>query len=107
MLAYLVILILLGALVFVTYHALRWAKIIFVLEDDLSEAIDVHERTVATLEALLKVPMFFDSPEVKLAVDESLQNVRLCQLATQRVVQHFTQRSKQHYIRIEQDNEEE
>lgn len=108
MLAYLIILLLLGALGFVTYHAVRWARIIFILEDDLTEALEVHERTAATLEAMLKIPMFFDSPEVKKTVDESMQNVKLCLLATQRVVMHFTQRSKQRYVRIDKtDNEDE
>ena len=95
------------ALLVVSFYAIRWAKIIFILEDDLSEAIEVHERTVATLEAILKTPMFFDSPEIKAAVNESLENVKMCQTATQKLIQNFTQRSKQRYIRLIDNDEDE
>jgi hypothetical protein len=96
----LVCLILMGALVFVVYHALRWASVIFLLEDDLGEAIDIHERTIETLEGIQKTPMFFDSPELQIAVREALDNVKICQVATQKLINSFTQRSKQRYIRI-------
>ena len=91
---------------FVIYHALRWAKIIFILEDDLSEAIEIHERTVLALEAILKTQMFFDSPEIKAAVNEALENVRVCQTATQKLVHSLTQRSKQKYIRLVDTDED-
>ena len=84
----------------VIFYAVRWAKIIFMLEDDLAEAIDIHERTVSVLEAIIKTPLFFDSPEIKIAVNEAIENVKICQTATQKLVQNFTQRSKQRYIRL-------
>ncbi len=84
----------------VIFYAVRWANIIFMLEDDLAEAIDIHERTVSVLEAIIKTPLFFDSPEIKIAVNEAIENVKICQTATQKLVQNFTQRSKQRYIRL-------
>ncbi len=92
---------------FAAFFAIRWAKIIFLLEDDLSEAIEIHERTAATLEGILKTPMFFDSPEIKRAATEALDNVKVCQTATQKLVYNFTQRSKQRYVRIEESVESE
>lgn len=92
-----------SALVFVSYHAIKWAKIIFMLEDDLSEAIEVHERTIMVLDKITKTQMFFDSPEVKVVVDEALSDVRDCRTATHRLVKVFTDRSKQRYIRTEKD----
>lgn len=97
---------LLVALIFVIFYAIRWARIIFVLEDDLTEAIDVHERTVVVFENLLKAQVFFDSPEIKAKYDEALQDVRMCQIATQKLIQNFTQRSKQRYVRLVNENEE-
>lgn len=87
-------------LAFVLYHAIRWAKVIFLLEDDLSEAVEVHERTVAVFEGLLKMEVFFDSPAVKAQFDAALEDVKVCQTATQKLIQSFTQRSKQRYVRI-------
>jgi len=104
---YVFLLILAVATGFAGFFAVRWAKIIFLLEDDLSEAIEIHERTAATLEAILKTPMFFDAPEVKRAATEALENVKVCQTATQKLVYNFTQRSKQRYIRLEENVEAE
>ena len=86
---------------------MQWAKIIFVLEDDLAEAVQIHERTVLVFENLLKAQVFFDSPEIKAKYDEALQDVRVCQTATHKLIQNFTQRSKQRYIRLVNENNEE
>jgi len=88
------------------YYALRWAQVIFILEDDLAEAIEVHERTVQTLEALRNTPLFSDSPEVMAAVKEAMDNVKVCQTATQKLIHNFTQRSKQRYVRLIDEGED-
>ena len=49
---YLLAFLFFAALCLVVYHAVKWARIIFVLEDDLAEAIAIHERTIETLEAI-------------------------------------------------------
>jgi len=107
MIGYLLALILIIALVFVVYHSIRWAKIIFIVEDDLADAIEIHERTLKTLEDIVKTPMFFDNPQTKAAVDEAMENVKMCQTATHKLIQNFTQRSKQRYIRLVDEEEAE
>ena len=107
MIGYFLAFLLAIALGFVVYHAVRWAKIIFILEDDLADAIEIHERTLETLEAIIKTPMFFDNPQTKAAVDEAMENVKMCQTATHKLIQNFTQRSKQRYIRLVDENEAE
>lgn len=107
MIGYSIASLLFVALCLVSFYAIRWAKIIFVLEDDLTEAIEIHERTAKALEAILKTPMFFDNPQVKAAVDEAMENVKMCQTATHKLIQNFTQRSKQRYIRLVDQEEEE
>lgn len=94
-----VLTVLLGVAVF---YALRWARIIFLIEDDLAEAIAVHQRSEKTLEGILKVEMFFDNLHIKKAVDEALADVRMCMTATHKLVFALTQRSQQKYIRIEE-----
>lgn len=93
------------ALATVLFYAIRWARIIFILEDDLEEAILVHQRTIEVFDSLLNMQMFFDSPDVKSAAVNALENVKMCQIATQRLIYNFTQRSKQKYIR-ETENED-
>jgi hypothetical protein len=90
-----------------TFYAYRWAKIIMLLEDDLSEAIAVHERSVATMDNVLRTPIFFDSPEIRPILDEAMSDIKLCKLATQKLVTTFTSRSKQSYVRVLEQKEEE
>jgi len=104
---YLLAFLFFAALCLVVYHAVKWARIIFVLEDDLAEAIAIHERTIETLEAIIKTPMFFVNPQVKAAVDEAMENVKMCQAATHKLIQNFTQRSKQRYVRLVDEDEAE
>lgn len=87
----------------ILFYTLRFADIIFMLEDDLDEAIVVHERTVAVLQDLVRTPYFSDSPELVAAIRESLKNVQMCQTATQKLINNFTQRSKQRYVRLAVD----
>ena len=91
------------ALITVSFFAIRWAKIIFILEDDLEEAILIHQRTIEVLQHLLTMPMFFDSPEVKAVVVDAMESVKICQIATHKLINNFTQRSKQKYVRIMED----
>lgn len=106
MMLYVFLILLLVILSITIYYALRWAQIIFILEDDLSDAIEIHERTVQTLEALRKTPLFSDSPEAMSAVNEAMENVKVCQIATQKLINNFTQRSKQRYVRLIEDEGE-
>jgi hypothetical protein len=84
-----------SVIAFLAYHMFRWAKIIFMLEDDLTEAIEVHERTEKTLENIRKTPLFTDNIQIKAQLDEAMEQVKVCQTATHRLVYHLTQRSKQ------------
>lgn len=104
---YILALLFFVTLLFVGYYAVRWAQIIFILEDDLTEAIEIHERTLKTLESISKTPMFFDNPQTKAAVDEAIENVKVCQTATHKLIQNFTQRSRQRYVRLSDEDEDE
>ena len=89
-----------------TYYAYRWAKIIMLLEDDLTDAIAIHERSVETLDKVIHTPIFFDSPEIRPIIDNALADVKGCKLATQKLVTTFTSRSKQTYVRVVEEKEE-
>lgn len=93
-----IIFILLVILAIGGHFAFRWAKIIFILEDDFTEALKVHERSLETFDNVLSMQMFFDSPKVRETVIEALEDIKMCRIATQKLVQKFTERSKQKYI---------
>ncbi len=93
--------LLLGVIGSLSFYVIKLAKIIFMFEDDLAETIQVHERSMTTFDKILKMPLFFDSPEVRSVLTEALEDIKMCKLATQKVITNFTRRSKQKYIRVE------
>jgi hypothetical protein len=44
--------------------------------------------------------LFFDSPDVKPILVEAMNDIKLCKLATQKLIQKFTQRSRQKYVSV-------
>jgi hypothetical protein len=78
----------------------KFSKIIMVFEDDLSEATNSLNEVEDALKAVLEMQMFFDSPEIKQAVQGVLENVKLCRLTIAKVVQRFTARSKRQYVTV-------
>lgn len=74
-----------------------------IFEDDLSEAINSLNEVEDSINKVLSMQMFFDSPEVKQAVQKVLEQIKLCRLSMQKVVQRFTARSKQQYVTVWED----
>lgn len=95
------LLIVLGVgLIVSIYYLLRFAKIILILEDDLSEAIETLTKSEQTLNQILSMRLFFDSPEVKMVVMDAMQDIKLCKIAVEGVIRRFVQRSKQKYVKV-------
>jgi alpha-L-fucosidase len=91
---------------FITRHAYRWARVIIILENEYSDALEVHKRTLKTFENLLNMQMFFDSPTVKQTVIEVMEDVKLCQGATARIASVLTSHSKRKYVDEEREEGE-
>lgn len=90
----LLLLILLGASLF---YLIRFARIIMILEDDFSDAIEAFEDTEKTFEKILGMRLFFDSREVQMAVQEAMSEIKANKVAINRVALRFVERSKQKY----------
>ncbi len=99
----LAIILLLLYSIFVSFHAYRWAKVIFLLEDKNSEALAIHERTLETFQKLLNMQLFFDSPTVKQTVEEVMNDVKVCKFATESIVFTLTEHSKRKYFLEKED----
>lgn len=95
--------LLLGLLITASFYLWKFAKIIMIFEDDLSEAINSLNEVEDSINKVLSMQMFFDSPEVKQAVQKVLEQIKLCRLSMQKVVQRFTARSKQQYVTVWED----
>ncbi len=89
-----VLLILLGASLF---YLIRFARIIMILEDDFSDAIEAFEETEKSFEKILEMRLFFDSREVQMVVQEVMSEIRANKVAINRIAMRFVERSKQKY----------
>jgi hypothetical protein len=92
--------------IYVTYKAYNWARIVMIVEDDLSDAIQTLNDTEETMNKLLSMQLFFDSPEVKMMVEASLSEVKMAKFEVNKVTQKFVQKSKQKYVIETMENEE-
>ena len=97
--------LLFAALCVAGFYLVRFAKIIMVLEDDFSDAVESLNDVEATLEKILGMRLFFDSKEVQLVVQEALAEVKTSRLSVNRLIQRFLERSKQKYtVLIEEES---
>jgi hypothetical protein len=107
---FLVILILLlaVALIAALYYLIKFARIIFSIEDRLENALETLSTVHGSIVSLLEMKMFFESKEVKMAADHALAGVRLSKVAMIELINDFTRLSKEKYITInaEEDGEE-
>jgi hypothetical protein len=92
--------------IYVTYKAYHWARIVMIVEDDFSDAIQTLNDTEETMNKLLSMQLFFDSPEVKMMVEASLSEVKMAKFEVNKVTQKFVQKSKQKYVIETMENEE-
>lgn len=99
-------LLLIAMLGFVLYKTYHLARTVMILEDDLSDAIEKLNSAEETMNNLLNMRLFFDSPEVKNAVQACLDEVKLTKFEINKLAQKFVERSKQKYI-VEEIEEEE
>lgn len=87
--------VLLGLAIF---FIVRFVRIIFIIEDDISEAIEVFDNTEKSIQEFLELPMFFESPQVQKTVSNSLDSIRASKLQIGKIIGKFTERSKYKYI---------
>lgn len=101
-----VIILLLAALVVMGFYLIRFATIIFSIEDKLENALETLQGTQTTLDNLVGMKLFFDSKEVKIAVEEALSSVKQARSAIVSLINDFTRLSKEKYITVRSDEED-
>lgn len=92
---------------FAVFYLIRFARIIFSIEDLFEKALDTLSGVDEALDGLLNMKLFFDSKEVKLAVDQALNGTKLSRMAVQQLINDFTRLSKEKYLMVKNDEEEE
>ena len=91
-------LILLGVLGVSVYFMIKFAMIIMVCEDDYSSVIDMLLQTQDSLDGILEMNLFFESPEVRESVEGAIEEVKLCRIEVTRAAERFVQKSNNKYV---------
>jgi hypothetical protein len=99
--------LLIVALSVTIYYAFRFAKIIFLVEDDLSVSLETLDQCVESFDKILSMKLFFDSPDVRPVLTEAMYEIKTSKLAVQNIIAKFTEKSKQKYVRLELDESDE
>lgn len=58
------------ALAAVSVFAYRTATIILRVQDAIEESLDVLDKRYESISKIMKIPLFYDSPEIKRAVED-------------------------------------
>ena len=87
------------------FYMFRFARLVMVIEDDFSEAVEDLEDLEELLGSILKMKLFFDSPDVQAAVQTVLDHVKQSRTTIGRLAQKFVERSKQKYVIEVQDED--
>jgi len=101
-----IICLLTAACAAVTYYLWKFATIIMVFEDDLEDSLEAMNNVDNTIKSLLEMQLFFDSPEVKEAVKNILDEVTLTRSILNLTIKKFTDRSTQKYITVWDDDDD-
>jgi hypothetical protein len=101
------IVVLLSLLGVACFYLYRFVMIIMILEDDFSQVIDSLNNVENSVNGVLEMKMFFDTPEVQHLVRGVMDSVRMAKFDLNTMIKKFVDRSKQKYIIIEEDEEQE
>ena len=53
------------ALIFTGYFALKFGKIMLDIQEAIEDSLDVLDKRYASINKVLQIPLFYDSPEIK------------------------------------------
>lgn len=81
---------------------LKFASIIMMLEDDLSDAAETHRKTAEILQRFSELQVYTDSPEIARQLQQCREALQVGSMDIDKLANTLTSRSKQKYIRFEE-----
>ena len=81
-----IIIILSGALITSVFYLIRFGTLILKVQDVLEDALDILDERYASIDKVIKTPLFYDSPEVR----RVLNDVRLTREAILNIAKELT-----------------
>jgi nitrate reductase NapAB chaperone NapD len=82
---------------------MQLAKIVMVVEDELSQTVDALENVEDSLEGFLALKLYFDNQELQAVVTEAKNDVSLAKVSVTRLIERFVEFSKEKYVVEEVD----
>jgi len=97
--------VLLAIIGIIGWQTYKFAKMILILEDDLSGIIESLKEVEASMDHVLEIKLFFDTPEVQQVVHGVMNTVRMAKFGLNQATKKFIDRSKQKYVTIIEEDE--
>ena len=90
-----------------TFYMIKFLRLVMVLEDLLSEAVDDYDETIDALlvveEGLVSVinmPIFFDNPDLRKIIDQAKNDTTVSRLVVRKLAEKLVRKSKDKDIMI-------
>lgn len=96
---------LLIAIAILGFYLWKFAKIIIILEDDLGKAIEALEEVESSMQNIIDMKLYFDTPEVQQLVAHVMDSVKMSKFSVNKMIKNFTDRSKQKFIMVFEEDE--
>jgi hypothetical protein len=101
-----IITVLVSLLGILGWQTWKLARIVLIFEDDLNNAIEALGEAKESLGAVAEMKLFFDSDEIQHVVSEAMESLRMAEFKLNQTIQAFVDRSKQKYIIVVENEEE-
>lgn len=88
------------------FYLWRFTTIIMVLEQDLGNATEALQEVSDTMQNIIDMKLYFDTPEVQQLVSHVMESVKMAQFSVNKMISSFTERSKQKYVMIIEEEPE-
>jgi hypothetical protein len=89
------------------YFNYKFAKIIMVFEDDLGKATESLKDVETSMQQIIDMKLFFDTPEIQEMVQGVMESVRMAQFSINTMIKNLTERSKQKFVMVIEEESEE
>ena len=93
-------------LVLAGFYLWKFVRIIWILEDDLGQATQALEEVESSMQTIIEMKLFFDDQGVQDMVKGVMESVRMAQFSVNKMIKSFTDRSKQKYVMIIEEEPE-
>lgn len=85
----------------------KFIRIIWILENDLGQATQALEEVNESMQNIIEMKLYFDTPEVQGLVSHVMENVRMAQFSVNKMIGNFTDRSKQKFVMVIEEEPDE